>query len=186
MKILINLFAGFYFLAAMACVRGAKSRDAETVRMVINHYLVPCTGSGAQLCYLAKIDGSTEWEFLFEGIDDFEYEWGNVYQLVVEKRSRKSPKADQAALSYRLVSILNTKSAHANELFPLRLKDGDMVSIRKDVNGQFSLMDQYPVSCASASLCLDLERRLQSGTVVTGLFQHSPDHKSIILQSFKN
>jgi hypothetical protein len=185
MKLPIILYAGVYFLNALACGAG-KSEGREIVNMVINHYKVPCVGEGTQLCYLTKKDNQSAWEFLFEGIDGFQYQWGKVYELEVEKSIRKDTKADQSPIAYKLIRIINSKDAPADEPFPLMVKDVDMVAIKKDEKGQFSLLGLYPFSCSSPLVCEELEERLQSQANITGLYQHSADHQSLVLQSLKN
>lgn len=183
MKILMILLTGFYFLA---CVRAGKPEGRQVVHMKINHYKVPCVGAGAQLCYLARTDDESQWEFLFEGISGFEYQWGKVYELEVEKSKRSDTKADQSPIVYTLVRIINSKDAPVDEPFALIIKDPDIIAVRKDAEGHFGLLGQYPISCISASLCQDLEERLRMQPNITGLFQHSLDRQSLVLQSFKN
>lgn len=182
---LIYLFASIYFFSALACARGT-SEGKETVRMVINHYKVPCVGISSQLCYLFKEGNQSEWEFLYEGIEGFQFEWGKVYELEVEKTKRKNPMADQSAVEYRLIKIISSKNAPTDESFPLTIKDTEMIALVKDVQGAYSLLDDYPVRCASPGLCADLENALQSSGNITGLFQHASDYQSLILQSLKN
>jgi hypothetical protein len=60
-----------------------------------------------------------------------------------------------------------------------------MVAVRNE-NGQRSLLGQYPISCMSPSLCEELDLKVQSQPAITGLFQHSADRQSLVLQSLKN
>ena len=183
MKIIIILLAGYYFLAA--CAREVKSEGKEIITIEVNHYRVPCVGAGTQLCYLTRQDNQAEWEYLFESIIGFQYQWGKIYELEVEKTHRKDVKADQSPISYELVRIVSSKDAPGDEPFALIVKDSDMVAIKKE-NGQLSLLGQYPLTCSSPALCEELDTRLQSQPNIAGLFQHSADHQSLILQSLKN
>ena len=182
----IKFLFGFYFFLALACIRAENAANKETIRLIVNHYRVPCVGAGAQLCYLAKEGGASSWEYLFEGIDGFRYEWGKVYELEVEKSRRKDVKADQSPVSYKLIRVIRSEDAPVDEAFPLIVKDADMVAIRKSDNGGLSLLGQYPLRCASDSLCEDLDSRLENAVTVTGLFAHSQDRHSLVLQSLKN
>lgn len=182
----IKFIFGFYFFLALACIRAENSASKETIRLIVNHYRVPCVGAGTQLCYLAKEGGASSWEYLFEGIDGFRYEWGKVYELEVEKSRRKDVKADQSPVSYKLIRVIGSEDAPLDETFPLIVKDPDMVAVRKSDNGEFSLLGQYPLRCASAALCEDLDSRLENAASVTGLFAHSHDYHSLVLQSLKN
>jgi hypothetical protein len=82
--------------------------------------------------------------------------------------------------------VIRSEDAPVDESFPLIVKDADMVAIRKSDNGGLSLLGQYPLRCASASLCEDLDSRLENAATVTGLFAHSQDRHSLVLQSLKN
>src|SRR5688572_19816096 len=159
MRMFIKFLVAFYFFLALACIRAENSGSNETIRLIVNHYRVPCVGAGTQLCYLAKERGASSWEYLFEGIDGFRYEWGRVYELDVEKSRRKDVKADQSPVSYKLIRVVGSEDA-PTEAFSMIVKDADMVAIRKADNGELSLLGQYPLRCASASLCEDLDARL--------------------------
>ncbi len=182
----IKFLFGFYFFLALACIRAENSESKQTIRLIVNHYRVPCVGAGTQLCYLAKEGDASSWEYLFEGIDGFRYEWGKMYELEVEKSRRKDVKADQSSVSYKLIRVIGSEDAAPDEAFPLIVKDADMVAVRKSDDGEFSLLGQYPLRCASASLCKDLDSRLTNAVTVTGMFAHSEDRHSLILQSLKN
>lgn len=185
-KLLITLFSGCSLFSVLGCVRAGTSQgnpDGNTVRMTINHYQAPCVGEASQLCLLAKEDGQRDWDFLFEGISGFQFQWGKVYELEVEKIRRRDVKADESEIAYRLIRIISSEDAAVGESFPLVINSADVIAAGKPDNGQFTILRRYPLGCGSRSLCDELEKRLRSQTEITGQFQHSPDKKSLVLHS---
>ena len=186
MAMFMKFLVGVCFFSALACIRPKESERKELIILTINHYRVPCVGASTQLCYLSREAAQPAWEFLFEGIDGFRYQWGKIYELEVEKTRRKDVKADQSEIAYKLVRIISSKHAPLDASFSLILKDADMLSVRKADNGEFSLLGQYPVSCNSTTLCEELESKLQTASNIAGLFRHSSDRRSLVLQSLEN
>ena len=179
----MNILACLYFLNAIAC-SGTGGSPGKSITLFVNHYRVPCTGVGNQLCYLVKKDNASDWEFLYEGIDGFTYEWGKVYELQVEEVKIKKPAADQSPVSYKLIKIVSTKDVPENEVFQLVVKDSEMTAIQKKDSGM-SLLGQYPVRCDKPELCNELEQRLSSDGKVICRFRHAADHQAIVLQSIE-
>lgn len=185
MKTALCIMVSLYFFYAATCEQASKSPD-KTITVVVSHYRVPCFGAGLQLCYLIKKNNQSEWEFLYEGIEGFQYEWGKVYELAVEEIQRKNVMSDQSPVTYKLIRVVSKTDFPANQTFPLVVKDTDMTAVRKDANGKLSLLGQYPIRCSSDALCEELEKELQSQQKVICFFQHAEDKRSLILQSIEN
>ena len=173
----------YFFLNALAC--STTGSGGKSITLLVNHYRVPCTGVGSQLCYLVKKDNAADWEFLYEGIDGFTYEWGKDYELQVEEIKNKKPVADQPPISYRLIKIVSANDAPEDAVFQLVIKDSEMKAIQKTDDGM-SLLGQYPVRCDQPQLCNELERRLSSDPKVTCRFSHASDRRAIVLQSIED
>lgn len=57
--------------------------------------------------FWVKVDGSNEWEFMYEKIANFNYEVGYEYLIEVRVRKIKNPAVDQSTHAYTLVKIIS-------------------------------------------------------------------------------
>jgi hypothetical protein len=186
MKTISNLLAGICFFTVFACSSTHKPEGVDLVKMTVNHYRVPCTQMRTQLCYVVKSENQSDWEYLYEGIEGFDYEWGKVYELEVERTYSSGTKSDPSIPKYRLSRVISATNVAANQSFPLVIKNVNMMAIRKDKSGQLSLMGKYPLRCISPDLYRELEQVLQSQPKIISLVRHSADHQSLVLQSLLN
>jgi hypothetical protein len=66
----------------------------------------PCTGVSEQLCFLVREDVNAEWQYFYDQIQGFEFEPGYTYKLLVHRSRVDNPAADQSALRWRLIRVL--------------------------------------------------------------------------------
>lgn len=68
----------------------------------------PCSGVGKMDCLLIKTNkNQPEWEYLYSGIKNFNYEKGYEYQIVVKKYQIDNPPADAPSFEYHFVKIVS-------------------------------------------------------------------------------
>jgi hypothetical protein len=60
-------------------------------------------------CYLIKKEGQSNWEFLYTGIEGFNYEPGFEYVLEIKKDTiiSSNPVADRSSIKYTLVKEIS-------------------------------------------------------------------------------
>ncbi len=97
-----------------------NNSDSEgEVVMEINHHRSTCVGEGSMMCLLAKEEGQADWEFFYEVIEGFDYEWGYIYEIQVQKSMVKNPPADGSSLAYKWIKTISKKEAPENETFTI-------------------------------------------------------------------
>jgi heat shock protein HslJ len=105
-------------LAAVACNDDQLDETIET--WWINSAKLDCVGVGPMSCLQvqkgAEIDPAA-WEFFYSGINGFEYEPGNIYQIKVNITEREAPiPADASSKIYELVEVVSKKADPALRL----------------------------------------------------------------------
>lgn len=85
----------------------ASCSDTVTEKIVVASAQTDCTGVGPMKCLLVKMEGDTDWRFMYENIKGFEYTPGYEYVLEVKKNEREQPAADQATIYYTLVKEIS-------------------------------------------------------------------------------
>jgi len=107
-KSLIALVCAVFFL--VAC-----STEKNIQKLTIASEQGDCVGVAPQKCLLIKTESQTNWEFLYSGIEGFNYEPGYEYVLEVRKDTIANPAADQSSIKYVLVKeISKTQKASDN------------------------------------------------------------------------
>ncbi|MBQ4836612.1 DUF4377 domain-containing protein [Pseudoalteromonas luteoviolacea] len=126
--------------------------DIEYVETLkLSSYRSPCTSVVQQLCL--RVEGNEEHEFeLFYGdIENFDYQWGTRYELVVKTKDVKNPPTDGSSMQYQLSEIstqqedpIDTEYKYSN----VDLLDSTFVSN----NGSFKFLGQA-FECAKKVDC---------------------------------
>ncbi len=94
----------------------ASCAQTKTEKITIASAQADCTGVAPMKCLLVKMEGSTEWTFLYEGIEGFNYQPGYEYVLEVERIEREQPAADQATVYYKLVKEISKEQKKSEGL----------------------------------------------------------------------
>lgn len=101
----------------------ASCSDTKTEKITIASAQADCTGVGPMKCLLVKTSTDTDWTFMYEGIEGFNYEPGYEYVLEVQKVEREGPPAaDRATIYYKLVKEISKeqkKSEGIDEILQL-------------------------------------------------------------------
>ncbi|MCC8087712.1 MAG: DUF4377 domain-containing protein [Rikenellaceae bacterium] len=113
MKKLIVLLLSVWLFASS----GDKTTDTE--ELTIASEQIDCVGVGPQKCLLIKRDGSDSWEYWYSGIEDFEYEPGYEYVILITKETDENPPADRSTVRYKLHKIVS-KEKKSSENMPKR------------------------------------------------------------------
>lgn len=169
-------------LSVSCSLQGDSPVSIETVDMRINHFRQTAMGEGRYLVYLTQEDsdvGSSDWSYLYDKIEGFDYEKGYIYDLKVRKINIENPPADGSTIKYVLVNVRSKERALEDESFDIYLKSFGENFLTQS-NEDLLLLYEYKIDCGN--MCETLETGLESEENVTGTFIHGPD-ESLLLQS---
>jgi len=85
--------------------KGEGRDDVKT--MFVDAKLVDCVGEGPMKCMRIRDSADGEWTLLYDSIEGFEHEEGNLYELKVEVQGVSDSPADASSLRYRLVEVVS-------------------------------------------------------------------------------
>ena len=80
--------------------------QSEIITFYIHPNLVDCVGVGPQKCMQVKQNPDSSWEWLYQGIEGFNFQEGIEYKIRVIVEEVKNPPADGSSLRYILHEIL--------------------------------------------------------------------------------
>lgn len=171
----LMVVATTFFQCAENAAKTSSKMPEKTETMTVQHYKVPCQGESVQLCYLVKMQGQADWEYSYDEIRGFEYEWGYVYTLEVNKTTIDNPPQDGSSIAIRLVKVL--KKEAVTERFELPLSMDGTVLLEKS-SSEWTYFQQIPVLVSE-----DLASKLDKAQ--TGVFQHGDKKQTLTLLSVK-
>ena len=183
-KIYLLVFAGILtsFFSISCSLNGNPSGKPEITEVRINHFRQTAMGEGPYLVYLMQEDGNIggdQWNYLYDGIEGFDFLPGYIYDLRVKKITIENPSADGSSIKYILVNVRNKQKVPENEFFQVNLKSFGYNFVWAD-SQNLSLLGEYAIDCNN--ICVDLTAALEDQTDVTGTFIHGPN-QSLVLQS---
>ena len=173
-KKLMYACAAIVFMAA--CARASKN-SGNAMTLKIAHYKVPCAGESVQLCFVIKKENGDK-EFFYDQIEGFNFQWGYDYELSVEKKTIKLPKADMSSNSYKLVKILKKEKVSAGVEFELPVKFNDEVVVQHD-KGSCSYFNEIRISTGNNS-CDELAK------ASSAIFKYAADGATLVLVRMKS
>lgn len=152
--------------------------DVEPMALEVDHYRVPCDAEGRQFCFRVRSVGDGEWTLLYDGIEGFDYAWGNAYVLRVWERAVNAEVGGAGVLRY-LDSIEDEHPVRKR--FELDLAPGDLTEAR---DADFALLGERLIDCGSPEVCTILRTRIANHTPVTVAFRHgeTPADSAIAFQ----
>jgi len=170
----IMLMVFLTFFGMNSCnLEGEENKEKEEVRMRINHFKQTAFGVSPQLVLLvqeANEIGGEEWEYFYNGIEGFEYEYGYVYIISVKKETVDNPPQDASFVNYILQNIISKEKIDLSETFEIKLKWGGHNFVNNTGN-QYTLLNELPINCYE--LCQDLAHGLENEEELTGTFSHA-------------
>lgn len=152
--------------------------DAEETRLIINHFQQPATLFSDYFVYVSQEGaqiGTDEWEYHSPEILGFDYEWGYVYDLQVQRVGINNPPQDGSSIRTSLVKMISKKKVSTDEQFEIRLSraydDGEFRSYaHHDGASGFILLNKVAIDCGDG--CTDLLERLKNKESLIGVFRH--------------
>jgi hypothetical protein len=119
-------------------------------------YQLPCTGVGPRLCMVVKAEGSGESQFFYEGIQGFEYRWGETQTVRVRVEEVSDPPQDASSKSYFLEEVISTVPAPEGTTFEARLTSRFLTG---NTTQGFILGSSKALECATQAVCQTLAQR---------------------------
>ncbi len=181
-----NLLA--IFLIVMGCTSTQTSSESDNINsreitLEINHYKAACQGEYLTLCFMVKQDGQHEWNYFYDDIENFYYQWGHLYSLRVREKDLDPTKvpADASSKKYELIEVKYKNKAPEGETFFINNLEGLIHSTkdsRRHVQNQF-------IKCISQDVCNQMESLLQEQDPFNGLFEHGDNQGEIKLLSLE-
>lgn len=101
------LYTSLFLMFALFTIN--KAAADEIIRMKVKENKATCTGVGPMKCLLVQYKGSKEWTFFYSEIEDFHYEEGFRYTLLVNRKTRNDVPADASIYAYELVKVIKKR-----------------------------------------------------------------------------
>lgn len=96
----------FLFVLSVLSGCGKQGPEPDIIAMRVAAYRQDCVGVSPQKCLLVKTGNETNWTFFYDGIQNFTYEEGFEYQLLVRREPIANPPADGSSSRYTLAEIV--------------------------------------------------------------------------------
>ncbi len=120
-----SLFMSSKFFVVFAIIMLSFSCSDSSKKIIfIADAKVDCEGVAPQKCLQIKEEDQTDWTYLYDQIEGFNYETGFFYKLKVEVTKNENPPADASSLHYKLIEVLAKSKA------PLVLDEGSWLVAR--------------------------------------------------------
>ena len=131
----------------------------DTERLIVQHYAAECVGLTVQQCLLVKEPGQADFTFSYGWIEGFDYEWGYIYEVEVEKRTVPNPPQDGSSIRVILRDIKSKTRIPSGTEFDLYLTSG-LAQVTTVSAGRYRYLGWPDLSCASGVACSDLTTQL--------------------------
>lgn len=154
--------------------------DVSNIRIFyVDHYLSTVVGVAEALAYRIKESEDSNWDYLHDGIEGFEYEMGYVYSLKVNLTHVENPPADGSSIHYELVELLTKEAVDSG--FSLTIKCDSLKWIT-NIDDNLSLLYNTPI-ITTEELKEELLLNLEDDTIskIYGSFQHTNEYRTIEL-----
>ncbi len=170
-----------FFLFLISC----QDTENEILEMRVSHHQQTGYGFiGPRILYRVQVGdeiGGEEWNGTFT-IENFDYEWGYTYDILVAKKyyNYDGPVADAPEFRYVFLKEFSKQRVEPGTQFDLFLKrtydDGvaeNLVEENKEKG--FTILGTKSFDCAD--LCDELTKEREDRTVLTGTFEFLDDGK---------
>lgn len=158
-------------LLLSAC--SSESGDIIVERMLIKHHKDGCQGLYYQTCLLTRPTEQDPWYFFYDNIENFEFEWGYNYELLVLVADVPDPPADASSLSYTMVQLLGKVKVAEDSYFDFSLMPDHSFSERV-TDTEFRLGQEVSFNC-DLSTCDAVQSLLSQQMAMLLSFQHAND-----------
>ncbi|KIA99581.1 hypothetical protein OA93_05370 [Flavobacterium sp. KMS] len=96
------------FVLMMVTLVSSFTYGQETLKMFVKENKVPCQGVGPMECLQVRYDNEKDYQLFYNGIEGFNFEKGNKYEITVIRTKREGiVPADASIYTYKLKSIIS-------------------------------------------------------------------------------
>ena len=129
----------------------------------VKHHLVPCKGwAGQDYCFAVAERPEGPWSLAYDGLQNFYYQWGYSYQLIVTGDSGEATSGQ----GKRVVKIAKKRPVQIGTEFDFTVDPQlENLGLRNHISmqsGVGKILNGPAFTCLSRGLCDDIERRLES------------------------
>jgi len=89
------MFKSVLLVFTLSVVMVSCSKKAEVITVASEQ--ADCVGVAPQKCLLIKTSDNNDWEYLYSGIEGFNYEPGFEYVIEIRREKVENPAADQSS-----------------------------------------------------------------------------------------
>ncbi|MDW3191031.1 MAG: DUF4377 domain-containing protein [Cytophagales bacterium] len=165
-----------YFYLLFALMLLSCKEEVEVVNIRVNHFKPMGFGIPNHLIFQVQYPenfGTDDWQNFSSEISGFDFEWGNVYELKIEKRPIENPPQDASSVDYKLREVVSKTQVGEEETFQILLKSTlngvtDLQQMTSDSTYFFS----YDVNILCGSLCEEISSAFMIKDEIVGLFKH--------------
>ncbi|MDR0229182.1 MAG: DUF4377 domain-containing protein [Flavobacteriaceae bacterium] len=86
---------------------GTKQAEPSTTIFTIAPKKVDCIGVAPMKCLMVKEGKTSDWSFMYQGIEGFDFQEGFEYVIEVKRTKIANPPADGSSIRYTLVKIIS-------------------------------------------------------------------------------
>lgn len=146
---------------------------------IVQHHRGECTGATEQLCYLVKEPTEEQFSFFYDGIGGFQYEWGYVYEVEVERHPVLDPLADGSSMRTELHRVRAKERVPPGTRFETFLTP----EFRIEEVGQdrYRFYDVAEFVCTPNGSCDELRRQIAAGVGLWYRLEHPLDPRQPLI-----
>lgn len=158
-------------LLALSSACALLEPDVVRRRLFVDHHLEECMGMGPQLCLLLKEPGDPEFSRHYGGIEGFVYEWGYVYEIVVEEHRVPNPPADGSSIRTVARRVVSKERVAPGTEFDIFLTGG-AYQLHEVASDRYGIYHSAELRCAGDAKCPELRSAVESGARIEFRLQH--------------
>lgn len=135
--------------------------NGTTVLLTVNYHKVECQGVGLQLCMLVKEVDETDYTYMYGTPEGFGYEWGYVYEILLEEEEVSDPPADAPSIRRILREVVSQEWVGEGTRFEIVLSatEGRISAVSQD---RYRFYDEAEFTCDGAT-CEELAALIEAG-----------------------
>src|SRR5262245_64386111 len=146
----------------------------QTRRLHVQHFAAECVGVAIQRCLLVREPRQTDFDFLYDGISGFTFEWGYTYELDVEESDVRNPPQDGSSISRALQRVVSRTRVPAGTSFDLVITGGSERVVELSAN-RYRFLGDAEFRCPENLACAELRQAISASKRIHFRFTHPHD-----------
>lgn len=159
-------------IGAGGCDRSGPLEPTAETRIVQDH-LAECTGVGVQLCLLVREASEEQFGLFYDGIGGFEYDWGYVYEVEVDRYPVPDPPIDGSSIRTELRRVLAKERVPPGTRFEIFLPPE--LQIEEVGQDRYRFYDAAEFVCPPGASCDELREQIAAGVRLWSRLEHPND-----------